>query len=129
MFKSIGASGIVNILEVGLSGFAFLLALMAFRLISREQKQKQARQEILIAANRFGWQVLILAIVVGVFGVVGVVLRGPNTPNSSESTEQSTLSRDCILQIERIETLSHIPTQKLDDLRAAVQKTAGICIE
>lgn len=55
---------VVPILQTGLSGFAFLLAFLAYNLIAREQRSEKPRFAVLRAARGFLYQCIGLAVVV-----------------------------------------------------------------
>ncbi len=66
---------IVEILKLGISGFAFLLAYMGYRLLRNEQSKAKPNTKTLGMIWRFLWLSVVLAIVVGGFGVVDTILR------------------------------------------------------
>jgi TRAP-type C4-dicarboxylate transport system permease small subunit len=60
---------VVPILQVGLSGFSFLLAYLTYRIIAREQLEKEPRAAILKSARYFFYLCILLALIVGTFRV------------------------------------------------------------
>lgn len=69
---------IVQILQVGLSGFAFLLAFLSYRLISRQQSASTPRLAPLRAARWFLALCVALVVIVGVFNVMERVIGRPD---------------------------------------------------
>ena len=62
-------SDVVNILQVGLSGLAFLLAFLGYWLIAREQQAEKPRPAMLKSAKYFLFQCIGLAVIVGIFQI------------------------------------------------------------
>lgn len=75
---------IVEILKVGFSGFAFLLALLGFKLYREEQKVAQPRERILNAAKNYMWICLAFAVLVGATGLLEIVLKRPPAATAGE---------------------------------------------
>lgn len=62
----------VKILSLGISGFCFLLVIMAFRLISKEQEREQPRGSMLTAIYVFMSANLLNVVVVGILGIPAI---------------------------------------------------------
>jgi len=72
MFKALGNLNVLEILRVGLAGLCFLLSLLAFWLIQREQQRSSSpRKGILHAIYIFMSLNLVSAVLVGVAGYLG----------------------------------------------------------
>jgi hypothetical protein len=57
----------VEILKLGLTGLCFLLALLGFMLLAREQQQQRIRERMLDSIRTFTWTNLVIATLVGAF--------------------------------------------------------------
>lgn len=66
---------IAKILQVGLAGFAFLLAYLGYRLIAREQNKENPSSAILKSARQYFYLCILLAVIVGGFGILRVTMR------------------------------------------------------
>lgn len=64
---------VIELLQVGLSGFAFLLAFLSFKLLHKEQGIANPREQILKAINRYILLSIALAIIVGGFRLAELV--------------------------------------------------------
>ncbi|MBN8576738.1 MAG: hypothetical protein J0L66_07325 [Cytophagales bacterium] len=62
----------MKILSLGISGFCFLLVIMAFRLISKEQEREQPRGSMLTAIYVFMSANLLNVVVVGILGIPAI---------------------------------------------------------
>lgn len=71
---------IVEILKIGLSGFCFLMALLGYFLLLREQKANPPRRLMLISINDYIKKTIILGVVVG---VVTIALALINTDSNN----------------------------------------------
>ena len=88
---------VVPILQVGLSGLAFLLAFLAYRIIAREQRASSPKASVLKAARSFLFQCIILALMVGIFQVI--LKYFPNSqPLDSEQIARCRDSMDLLLE-------------------------------
>lgn len=66
---------VVSILQVGLSGFSFLLAYLAYQIIAKEQKKKEPKKIILKSARTYFLLCLMLALIVGGFRIVEIGIK------------------------------------------------------
>jgi hypothetical protein len=77
MFKALGNLNVLEILRVGLAGLCFLLSLLAFRLIQREQDRASSpRRGILRAIYIFMGTNLMAAVLVGAAAYLGPRQQG-----------------------------------------------------
>lgn len=73
----VSGQNIVSILQVGLSGLAFLLAWLSYHLISREQARPDPKPEVLRTARLYFYQCIILALIVAGFQVFNALVLRP----------------------------------------------------
>lgn len=104
------------ILQTGLAGLAFLLALLSYNLLSREQRSGKARPEMLRAARTFFVLCISLAVIVGGFHIGERLLRPVDA-------EIATL---CERSLDNLGVESR-NAATLDQLRAAVQQLDQSC--
>ena len=106
------AKAIVDILQLGLGGLAFLLALFAFRLLLSEQKQQAPRAEILRSTKLYMYQCMGLAVIVALFQVVVPrLLPGPSPEKIARCRDSLSLLK---LRRERADALVHL-TSAIDE--------------
>ena len=104
------------ILQTGLAGLAFLLALLSYNLLSREQRSPKARPEILRAARTYFTLCIALAVIVGAFHFGERFFK----PLDVQAAEQCARSLDNL----RLESRN---AKTLDELRASVQELDQSC--
>jgi hypothetical protein len=81
---------IVNVLRLGLIGLAFLLAMLSYFIIRKEQTSKTPRAIVVRGAHRFLYQCMGLLVLVGALQVIDrLVVRRP-------SAEQIARCRDSL---------------------------------
>jgi hypothetical protein len=109
---------IATILQVGLSGLAFLLALLSYNVIANEQRKDKPRPEMLKAARLYFFLCIAFAVLVGGFQLADKMLGG-------KAADQSEVAA-CRKSIEDLRASSQM-AQKLEHLRAAVQEQERAC--
>jgi len=72
---------IVDILNVGLSGFCFLMAFLGYFLLLREQKNTRPREIMLDSINSFIKKTVFLGALVGTVVIVLAVIQRPTSTN------------------------------------------------
>jgi hypothetical protein len=121
--QAISGGDVVAILQVGLSGFAFLLMLMCFHLLRREQaRPEKPRAAILRAIDNYRKTCLVFAVVVGVFALLDVILRGQFAPPAAEP-----VSTTCADAVQRVQVLARGAMQDANSLRALIHNGLGAC--
>lgn len=108
---------IVEILKVGLSGLVFLLAFMAYRLLAREQKRKKADPKFLRFVQVFYWQSVFLVVLLAGINVFERI--APNPPSME--------LQKCKESLNRLETLSTLEDQNLEDIRDLINNHVETC--
>jgi hypothetical protein len=106
------------ILQTGLSGLAFLLALLSYNLLAREQRATKPRAEILRAARTFLVTCVLFALLVGGFQITERLLR----PVDSE------LVANCRRALDNLR-LEQRSANTLDELRGAVAEQDQVCAQ
>jgi hypothetical protein len=104
------------ILQTGLAGLAFLLALLSYNLLSREQRSAKARPELLRAARTFFVLCIALAVIVGALHIGERFFR----PVDAEIATQCARSLDNL----RVESRN---AKTLEQLRASVLEQDQSC--
>lgn len=112
-------SGVVDILKVGLSGLAFLLAYMSYRLLSRVGTQS-ASPGSLQNAQRFMTFTLVLVVLVVVSSTLDLYVK----KEGASSLRDIGQCRDAVA---RIETASQDDRMTLEQLRATVNNQLPNC--
>lgn len=108
---------VAEILKVGLSGLVFLLAFMAYRLLAREQSKDKSDPKFLRYVKIFSWQSVFLV----------VLLAGLNIFERVMPTPPVTELHRCRESLLRLESLSSIEGQNLDDIRLLIQNHVETC--
>jgi hypothetical protein len=85
---------IVSILQVGLSGFSFLLAAFSYSLISREQEKTNPRPEVLRSARMYFYQCIALAVIVGGFQAFNTLFLKPGGEELAKCADSMLLLED-----------------------------------
>jgi hypothetical protein len=85
---------IVSILQVGLSGLAFLLAWFSYHLISREQAKADPRPEVLRSARLYFYQCIALAVIVGGFQFFHTLVLRPGPEELAACADSMMLLED-----------------------------------
>jgi hypothetical protein len=88
------AADVVSILQVGLSGLAFLLALLSYRIISREQAKPEPRSNVLRSARLYFYQCIVLAIVVAGFQLFNALALRPGAEEIAACNDSALLLED-----------------------------------
>ena len=107
---------VVQILQAGLAGLAFLLAFLSFKIISKEQSKEIPRSEILQSARNYFVMCIILAVIVGGFQVTQYLL---------ESKDELRLS-ECRDSFEILSSREDRATS-IEDMSRAIQEHIGVC--
>ncbi|MEO1098217.1 MAG: hypothetical protein AAFX57_10750 [Bacteroidota bacterium] len=111
---------IVNILKVGLSGFAFLVILLSYFLLRADQKRKEGtRDGFLKSIHRFNAFSTVFVVIVGGFSILELVVK-PGEKGTSENCSES---------IERMVKLADSPEQSIETLKALIKNSSNACIE
>ncbi|RJE74955.1 hypothetical protein [Reichenbachiella sp. MSK19-1] len=112
---------IVNILKVGLSGFAFLVLLMSYFLLKAEQKREdEARESILKSIHKFTYVSIIFVVIVGGFSVVELFVKPTSTSGANKKCQES---------IEQMRLLSKSPQQTKESLVQLIENLSEDCME
>lgn len=77
---------IVEILKIGLSGFCFLMAVLGYFLLHREQQNSRPRQVMLASINSYIKKTIILGVIVGIITVSLALINGTKVPGSGKSS-------------------------------------------
>ena len=112
---------VVEILKVGLSGLAFLLAFMGYRLLAQEQKKKSPGEKTLRSIQMFLWQAIVLAILVGGASIVTMLIDNKGKIHLTAGIET------CRDSLSRLETHQHLPDLTLEDLKTVVSSHIVNC--
>jgi hypothetical protein len=88
---------IIEILKLGLIGLAFLLALLIYLLLSREQKKNIPNEKMLSEIKKFRGTVILLIVVIGIFNIFELFVNNNteigNKPKEDHAqTEKSELN-------------------------------------
>lgn len=114
------ASIILQILKVGLSGLVFLLCAMAFQLLRAEQRKVHLDPKMLKSINRYLWQGIFCAVLVGFFSLADAYL-------ARQHRAQADSLEACGDSLQRLDTYSKLPNISSDDLRSVVAKHVSAC--
>lgn len=111
---------IINILKVGLSGFAFLIILMSYLLLKAEQKRKdKARNNLLKSINNFTKLSILFVAIVGGFSILDYTMQ---------SRQESAESKNCEEVLKRMVRLSSSPNHDVESLRMLIKRSVNECI-
>ena len=114
---------VVEILKVGLSGLAFLLAFMGYRLLAQEQKKKTPSEKTLRSIHMFVWQAIVLALLVG-----GVSILTMAIGNKGKVTLPASIG-NCRDSLSRLATHQQLPDLTLEGLKVVVSAHIESCQE
>lgn len=104
----------LEILKLGLSGLAFMLAYLGFRLLSQELRRKTPNEKTLHTVRVYTWQTLLMAVLVAVMSIVTLILKPPG-------------ASECRDSLSELDTISNQTKLTLSDLRSAVTLHLGKC--
>jgi len=107
---------VATILKIGLSGLVFLLALLSYNLLAREQRADAPRPAILRATRNYSLLCVLMAVIVGGFAVGEQLLR---------KTDEDTIL-NCKNSLERLRTDSG-DAETVEHLRAAIRELDSSC--
>lgn len=120
MEKAFLSDQVVNILQVGLSGFAFLVILMSYFLLKAEQQRDgEPRQGILMSTNRFMWFTMLFALIVGGFGAIKLFVK---------PGEDLSVNSECQESIKKMRILSQSSGQDKEKLIRLIENLSVPCI-
>jgi hypothetical protein len=111
---------IVDILRVGLSGFVFLLCAMAYRLLRAEQCRAHPSSSMLATINRYMWQSIICALLVGGFSFADAKAK-----HDREESRDALVA--CADSLGRLDSFTKLPGTSEDNLRLIVSKHVAAC--
>jgi hypothetical protein len=111
---------VVDILKVGLSGLVFLLCGMAYQLLRSEQRKSQPDTQMLKMINRYMWQSILCAMLVGAFAFADSLLAHHNSTNQA-------LVDACGESLNRLDTFSKMPNITDGDLRHVASRHIEAC--
>lgn len=118
---SLSADTIVEILKLGLSGFAFLMMAFSYLLLRNEQRrERKARPGIIKAIYVFMFLSIGFTVVVALNAAFGL-------SQQSVVAHLETQVAECRDGLTRLQSISEIGGQSVDDLQAAIDRTAGLC--
>ena len=115
---------VLEILKVGLSGLAFLLSGYGYQLLSNEQKKKTPSPATLRTIQRFIWQNIFFAIVVGAFSLVPMLVS--QGEGSCGDSLQSDRLADCRRSLSELDTFRQVD-HPVSDLKAAIVSHLARC--
>jgi hypothetical protein len=110
---------IVQILRVGLSGFAFLLAFLSYRLLAAEQAKERPRPHVLRSSRFFLLTCVALVVIVSGFEIVSRLFQPKPTPDALAA---------CRMSLEFLEIKSSNAKQ-LEDLEDAITDHIRECAQ
>lgn len=116
---------VVRILQVGFSGFAFLMALMSFRLLRMEMRRRSVRDAILRNVRWYMKWAFGLAVLVGLMSTTEIVLS--HTLGSSPLTEHGEQISECESRLVVLESMSIQEGVTGEDMQAAISGYASMC--
>lgn len=117
----------VRILQVGFSGFAFLLAYLSYRLLRSEQARDSVRTEIINSVRWYMKWAFALAILVSVMSTSEMVLRPfLSKPLVLEAQRRQQVS-ECERRLVILAALSEDPKATVRSLQAAVEGYGTLC--
>lgn len=112
------ASDLVSILQVGISGVAFLFLAMSYNLLRKEQeREKEPRDKILSSIKQFSMFSFAFAILVAGVGVY-----------DAQSLPNNTISASCKASLERAELISTDRSiHTIDTIHELLENTIADC--
>lgn len=117
----LGAANIVEILKLGLSGFAFLMMWLSYRLLRVEQERKgDLRPGFLKAIYVFMGLSFVFAVLVASNAAFGLLRQ------SDQAQLQGQVAQ-CRDGLDVLQSVSRLEGQSVGDLRDAIDRTVGIC--
>ena len=112
----VSTTDIISILQLGMSGVAFLFLFMSFSLLKKEQNRSEGvRENFLRSTKHFSYISIVFAVLVMIAGFVDLFFS------------QSTINDACLSAIERAELLSESEQQDIDSLRDLLRNTLAPC--
>ena len=109
---------VVTILQLGISGVAFIFLLMSFVLLKNEQRRKDGPSDKMLKSIRqFSLLSLFFAVIVG-----GVTLLDKLIPGKSQQ-----ITEQCMEAIERAKLLSESAGQTAESLSGLIVSTDNAC--
>ena len=118
---NLGAATIVEILKLGLSGFAFLMMWMSYSLLKAEQGREEdprpgfVRAVYVYMAVSFAFSVLVASN--AAFGLM----------RQFDRTQLQGQVAQCRDRLEVLQSISRLEGQSVEDLRVAIEQTVGSC--
>lgn len=113
----LGGLNVVDILNVGISGLVFLLAVLTYLLLKKEQEKPKPVAQMMRMIKLFMGMCVGLAVLVA--GITVWTALGPGRARTSAQRCQESLNR--------LQTQRTLPDATADDLRAALQLHDGHC--
>lgn len=113
-------ANVLQILELGLSGFAFLMVLLCFRLLKSEQERKAIRPRMVRLIYAFMLCTGLFSVLVAIVGFRGL------EDHEQASMHQQGLAR-CRDGLTALMTVAERPSQKVDALVNAVRAFNASC--
>jgi hypothetical protein len=117
----LGAKTIVEVLKLGLSGFAFLMMWFSYLLLSAEQRRNEnPRPGIVRAVYVFMVASFAFAVLVASNATFGLIQQSANARLEGQIAQ-------CRDRLEVLESLSRLEKQSVEDLRVAIGQSVGLC--
>jgi hypothetical protein len=118
----VASFSVVDVLQTGLSGLIFLLAFLAYRILSKALEQKGGVEAAvaLKAARSYLWPCVVLVILAGSFPLVEQWIgRG----------DRARVLGECRDSLERLDTFSRMPGVTAEDFGAQIRAHVATCGE
>ena len=118
---SLGAATIVEILKLGLSGFAFLMMWFSYRLLKAEQEREgDPRPRIIRATYVFMAVSFAFSLLVASNAAFGLLRESDHTQLEGQVAQ-------CRDGLDVLQSISQLEGQSVGDLRAAIDRTVALC--
>jgi hypothetical protein len=111
---------VVDILELGLSGFAFLMVYLTFRLLKNEQSRETIRKPMLRAAYFFMLGTFTFSILVSASAIFELADEAQTAAHRADIAQ-------CRDGLTRLSSIAQIREQRVEDLQIAIQRFEGQC--
>lgn len=111
---------IILALQIGFSGFAFVMAYLSFRLMRQEMTRETARKPVFDHVRWYMKWSLALASLVALITIAEVIL-------DKLLTDHAEAAIDCDEGLARLTAISHLPNTDVAALRTAISMHTAAC--
>jgi hypothetical protein len=117
---TLGTSNVLELLQLGLSGFAFLMVYLAFRLLKSEQQRDSIRNSMLRSAYVFMFVTFVFSLLVGASAIFELIRK------TTVAADQQDIAR-CRDDLGRLGAIAELKDQDVADIQTAIRRFEASC--